>query len=124
MSQVNIVPLDTAQLIDETAVGSKAASLIRLGRIGLSVPAGFCITENALQGHLEQNNLTKRIKSTVDELANTKPDTKTAILSALREAIVKAPLSQETHRQIENHYRKLGADHIAVRSSGTAADVP
>jgi len=41
----------------------KALSLIRLSRLGLAVPAGFCITAAAFQEHLEQNKLLARLKT-------------------------------------------------------------
>jgi phosphohistidine swiveling domain-containing protein len=112
------------QLIDETAVGPKAASLVHLSRIGLAVPKGFCITGTAFREHLEKNNLTVRIKSAVEKLAKTEPAAKAAFLSSLRQAVTEAPLSEEVRRQIENYYRKLGAERVAVRSSGTAEDLP
>ena len=124
MTQVKFVPLDNVQLIDETAIGPKAASLIRLSRIGLAVPAGFCITGTVFREHLEQNNLTAYIKSAVDEFAKTKPAAKGAVLSSLRRDVTEAPLSEEVRRRIENLYRKLGAERVAVRSSGTAEDLP
>jgi len=123
MSQAKILSLDTARLCDETTIGPKAASLVRLSQIGLAVPDGFCITGTAFREHLEQNNLTARIKSAVDELTNTKLETKAALLSSLRQAVVEAPPVEEIRSRIENHYLALGADLIAVRSSGTAEDL-
>ncbi|MHC4559400.1 MAG: PEP/pyruvate-binding domain-containing protein, partial [Planctomycetota bacterium] len=48
----------------------------------------------------------------------------TAVLSNLREAIVEAPLSETARLKIEHLYLTLGAKHVAVRSSGTAEDLP
>jgi pyruvate,water dikinase len=124
VSQARIVSLDAAAHADETAVGPKAMSLIRLRRIGLPVPAGFCVAATVLQEHLEQNNLISRVKATVDKLAKAEPQAKGAILADLRAAIINAPLAQEVQREIETHYRALAADRVAVRSSGTAEDLP
>ncbi|MHC4240778.1 MAG: PEP/pyruvate-binding domain-containing protein [Planctomycetota bacterium] len=124
MDQTKVISLQTAQLINETQVGPKAASLMRLSRAGLVVPAGFCVTAVVFREYIERNNLTNRIKSAADELAKTNPEAKIPVLSNLREAIVKAPLSETTRLKIENHYLSLGADHVAVRSSGTAEDLP
>ncbi|MBC8469601.1 MAG: hypothetical protein H8D56_09025, partial [Planctomycetes bacterium] len=74
--------------------------------------------------HIERNNLTDRIKSAADELAESNPEAKAAVLSNLRQAIVEAPISETTRLKIENHYLTLGAKHVAVRSSGTAEDLP
>lgn len=57
MSQTKVVPLETAQHIDEKLVVPKAAGLVRLSRIGIAVPAGFCTTGTVFREHLEKNNL-------------------------------------------------------------------
>jgi len=124
MSQTRIVSLDAARDVDETLIGPKAMSLVRLRCIGLPVPAGFCIAATVLQEHLERNNLVSRVKATVDELAKAEPQAKEAILAGLRAAIVNAPLAEDVLRGIEVHYRTLGARRVAVRSSGTAEDLP
>jgi phosphohistidine swiveling domain-containing protein len=99
-------------------------SLVRLSRIGLTVPSGFVITAGAFREHLEQNNLLDRLKATVEELAKTESRSKEQLLSALRQTIIEAPLSESIRHEIEEHYNKLGADYVAVRSSGTAEDLP
>ena len=42
----------------------------------------------------------------------------------MRQVIVEAPLADQAGREIENHYHKLGDERVAVRSSGTAEDLP
>ncbi len=124
ISQTKVIPLETAQHIDERLVGPKAASLVRMKRIGISVPSGFCITGAVFREHLEKNNLIGRIRTALDELAKTKPAARGAVLSSLRQAVVEAPLSEEVRHQIEERYNALGAERVAVRSSGTAEDLP
>ena len=105
-------------------VGPKATSLVRLSRIGLAVPACFCITAAAFREHLAKNNLLTRLKAAADELSNTKPQAKEELLSVLRQAIIQAPMAEMIRHEIEEHYLTLGADSVAVRSSGTAEDLP
>ena len=124
MDQTKVISLETDQLINEKEVGPKAASLFRLSRAGLAVPPGFCITGAVFREHLERNNLADRIKSAADELAQTNPEAKAAVLSNLRKAIIEAPLSETARQEIKHHYLALGAKHVAVRSSGTAEDLP
>jgi pyruvate,water dikinase len=123
MTQTKVISLKTAHHINETEVGPKAASLMRLCRAGLTVPAGFCIAGAAFREHLEQNNLFERIKTTMDKLKKAKPEEKDAVLSNLREVIIKAPLSEIIRLEIERHYLTIDADYVAVRSSGTAEDL-
>ena len=124
MSQVRIVPLDTTRHVDTKAIGPKALSLIRLGRLGITVPAGFCITTRAFREHLEQNNLHDQIKTAVDELAKAITQQKQELLLTLRQAIFETSIAETIRREIEENYRKLGAKYTAVRSSGTAEDLP
>jgi len=125
MGQGTVVPLDAIQNTNERAVGPKAMSLIRLRRIGLVVPAGFCVTEAAFREHLQRNNLSARVKSAVDELGKADLAAKRrSALSELRQAIIEASLADSVRDDIESHFRTLGADCVAVRSSATAEDLP
>ena len=124
MSQVKVISLKKVQSTDEATIGPKAMSLVRLSRIGLTVPSGFVITAGAFREHLEQNNLLDHLKVTVEELVKTESRSKDQSLSALRQTIIGAPLSETIRYEIEEHYNKLGADYVAVRSSGTAEDLP
>lgn len=123
MSEVELVWLDAAQTADERAIGAKAMSLVRLKRIGLTVPSGFCITEGVFRQHLERNKLTDQLKTAADNLAEATRSTKTSLLLDLRQAIIEAPLAEQVRQKIEEHYRVLGADRVVVRSSATAEDL-
>jgi pyruvate,water dikinase len=124
VSQVNVVSLEEVGSIDEAAIGPKAVSLVRMKRISLAVPFGFCITAAAFREHLAKNNLLARLKTAVDELAKTGSQAKGALLSDLRKVIIQAPMAETIRQDIEEHYRKLGTKYVAVRSSGTAEDLP
>jgi len=123
MSQ-HIVALNATGLIDEAAIGPKAMGLVRMSRIGLVVPLGFCVTKIVLQEHLEQNNLIPSLRSSLDKLIKVNPEAKKNILADLRKTIIESPLADAVRDQIENEYQALGADCVAVRSSGTAEDLP
>ena len=119
-----IVELDTQQHIDDTTIGPKTMGLIRMSRAGLTVPPGFCVTKTVFQEHLAQNNLIPRLRSAVDKLAEAESENKGSILTDLRKAIIEAPLGDAVRRRIENEYQALGTERVAVRSSGTAEDLP
>ena len=112
MRQAGIVPLDSIDLIDKTAVGSKAASLVRLRKGGLPVPDGFIVGSSFYREHLERNNLAALIKSVMDK----KGGADSALLSDLRQAIIKAPMAETQRLDIETHFNSLGTDRLAVRS--------
>jgi len=124
MNQARIVPLDTGKPLKQTSIGPKAMSLVRLGRIGVAVPAAFCITQEVFREHIEQNNLKNHVKSVVEQLARTEPGDRSSLLADLRKAIVQAPMVEEYLCEMEAGYRALQANHVAVRSSATAEDMP
>jgi phosphoenolpyruvate synthase/pyruvate phosphate dikinase len=76
MSQTRIVWLDGQADTDEKAVGPKALSLVRLSRIGLTVPAGFCIPVEAYREHVEANSILRQIASALDTLTSVPPGQK------------------------------------------------
>jgi pyruvate,water dikinase len=119
-----VIPLEAIRDQDKPAVGNKALGLARMNRIGIPVPPGFCITEAAFRQHLRLNNLTGHIKSVAEELSAASPADRGPLLSDLRQTIIKAPLADTLREQIEYHYQALGAEHVAVRSSATAEDLP
>ncbi len=124
IDQMRIVWLDArADAVNET-VGPKALSLIQLNRIGLPVPAGFCIPVGAYWEHIGIHGIIHQIGSAQDVLTSASPDQRKSALSAIREAIVSAPITEPTRQAIETHYRKLGTAYVAVRSSATAEDLP
>jgi len=52
------------------------------------------------------------------------PAARGPLLSDLRQTIIKAPLADTLCEQIEHHFQALSAEHVAVRSSATAEDLP
>jgi len=118
---------------DIPLVGGKNASLgemvRKLAPRGIKVPNGFAITAEAYWHLLRAANIDQQIQEILSGL-----DTRdTANLqqrgSAVRHAIMAAPLPQDLQHSIIAAYRELsrGADKpmdVAVRSSATAEDLP
>jgi rifampicin phosphotransferase len=97
---------DPARQID--TVGGKGANLGRLLQLGLPVPAGFVVTTDAYRAFLAANDL--------EGLAATDP-------APLPARITAAPLPDDLRAAILAAYQRLGAESVAVRSSGTAEDL-
>ncbi len=124
MSQTRIVWLEARADTNDRAVGHKALGLIRLIRIGLPVPAGFCLTAGAYREHMETHGILGEITSVLRDLGSAPAERKKAALQAIQEAILRAPLAAALRRAVETHYRRLGTAYVAVRSSATAEDLP
>ena len=103
-----VLPLDDAAA-DLAAVGGKGASLARLARAGLPVPAGFHVTTEAYRSFVAL------FRDAIDPAA---PERTKALFAGHD---VPAPVAEEIRRA----YRALGDDvPVAVRSSATAEDLP
>ncbi|MGW4155327.1 rifamycin-inactivating phosphotransferase [Micromonospora chersina] len=126
MSERYVVGL---QEVDETwvaTVGGKGAHLGALARIdGLPVPAGFCVTTDALRRVLAD---VPSVDDRLADLSRLDPDDREAIrtLSAdIRGTIEGAPLPHDVAAAVTRALTELGADAAyAVRSSATAEDLP
>lgn len=124
MSEGKVVSLCGSQDVDQAAIGAKAMSLVRMSRMGLAVPPAFCVVASAFREHLEQNGLVPVIESTLAGLGEALPEEQTALLSRIRQVIVEAPVRDGLLTEIGDHYRDLGVQQVAVRSSATAEDLP
>ena len=103
-----VLPLDDAAA-DLAAVGGKGASLARLARAGLPVPAGFHVTTEAYRSFVALFR---------DAIDPADPERTKALFAGHD---VPAPVAEEIRRA----YRALGDDvPVAVRSSATAEDLP
>lgn len=100
--------------------GGKAVSLGELSRAGARVPAGYCITAEALDYTLTSNKLETEIASiaaTLDFEDFGDVDSKTG---RIRSLIVEASIPADLTQEIVEHYRQLIDEHnkyVAVRSS-------
>jgi len=123
-NRLSVVSLDSADGVEQEAVGSKAISLMRMKKIGLPVPPGFCVMGSAFRKHLEENGLVPLTQAVVDQLGAASHKARKSLLSDIREAIIAAPLAELLKREIKNHCLALGSGYFAVRSSATAEDLP
>ena len=124
MSTPRVIGFKDAHKIDSAAIGPKAYSLIRLRQIGLSVPAGFCITQAVFREHLRKNDLAAGIEHAMEELAGSDVHERRSLLADMRTSIIEAPLVDEFAGQLGRSFSDLAADRVAVRSSATLEDLP
>ena len=118
---------------DIPLVGGKNASLgemIReLAPQGIKVPKGFAITAEAYWHLVRASAIEQRIKEILSDLNTRDAVNLSQKGSAVRHAIMAAPLPQDLQHSIVTAYRELsqgaeGPVDVAVRSSATAEDLP
>ncbi|MBN2269265.1 MAG: hypothetical protein JXN61_01540 [Sedimentisphaerales bacterium] len=124
MDAIKIVGLNSAANIRGILLGTKAANLIQMARIGLPVPPGFCIPGTTCREHINAAGILLRLTTALPKLQNAQLDDKQKILADIRKRITDAPLDNGLNDRITNHYRALDNPVVAVRSSATAEDLP
>ncbi|MEU0130100.1 rifamycin-inactivating phosphotransferase [Streptomyces sp. NPDC006289] len=115
--------------VDETqiaAVGGKGAHLGGLSRIeGIRVPAGFCVTTGAFRRIMAQ---APSLDGRLDRLARLDPDDRESIRALseeIRRTIEEITVPADLAEAITGALARLGErEAYAVRSSGTAEDLP
>jgi pyruvate,water dikinase len=103
-------------------VGAKALNLAAMMKAGLPVPDGFCVTADAYREHAAKAGLAPRVRTALDSIAAGEP--RSAALAALRRAITEAELPDDASTEITRAFAAFRSPLVAVRSSGTAEDLP
>jgi pyruvate,water dikinase len=114
---------------DAAIVGGKSANLGEMyNSVKVPIPNGFSTTAYAYKKFIEENQLEEKIKSV---LAHLNEDDAKALHEAgekIRNLIMNGKFSKEFEEAVLDHYHQLlkeeGQTFVAVRSSGTAEDLP
>ncbi len=114
---------------DTPVVGGKSANLGEMfNSVKVPIPNGFSTTAYAYTQFISKNNLKKIID---DFLKDLNVEDTAALAEAgkkIRETITNATIQEDLKAQILEHYHQLvkesGEEFVAVRSSGTAEDLP
>ncbi|MCD4757419.1 MAG: phosphoenolpyruvate synthase [Arcobacteraceae bacterium] len=119
---------------DVSLVGGKNASLgemySSLGSLGVKVPNGFATTSEAYWLLIEENNLKDKIKAILSDLDISDIKSLEKKGSKIRKLILNAKLPLILENEIKKSYKTLSKEYktkaidVAVRSSGTAEDLP
>jgi len=105
-------------------VGGKTASLGELTHIGMPVPPGFGITADAYRYFLRKNGLKDKIRKLIKGANLKNVDELQIVGRKIRSLVINAPFPKDLEEEIKKAFKKLGAKHVAVRSSATAEDLP
>ena len=125
MSHKYILPLDDMEAT-LNIVGGKGASLARMVRTGLPVPAGFHVTTDAYWHFMAENNLQAGIQETINSVDCTDPAALELASTSITRLFVGAAFPSEIAEAIGTAYTEMPGETpaVAVRSSATAEDLP
>ncbi|MBC1800407.1 phosphoenolpyruvate synthase [Listeria booriae] len=115
--------------IDQTnkaLVGGKGANLGECAKIsGVQVPTGFCLTTEAYQRAVSENEALQALLHQLSAQKITNQDQISKIGQSIRVLIEEIEIPREIEAEITNHLAKIGSEQAyAIRSSATAEDLP
>ncbi|MEE8143461.1 MAG: PEP/pyruvate-binding domain-containing protein, partial [Planctomycetota bacterium] len=123
-NRVRVLALKARESLPPELIGNKAHGLLRLMELGFPVPPGFCVTTEAYNEHLRGGKLRELMDATLQDLPDASQETRRSRLAALQKHIIETPLGETLSQELGRHYQSLAAESVAVRSSGTAEDLP
>jgi len=109
---------------DIPLVGGKGANLGEMTNAGIPVPPGFIVTAAAYFDFIEKSGLQDKIRSLLEPLDVQDSKQLQEIAEKVQTLITNAPMPSQTAKEIQEAYVKMGKGLVAVRSSGTAEDLP
>jgi pyruvate,water dikinase len=116
---------EDADAITQDLVGGKGINLSKLAVAGFRVPPGFLLTTEAYTLFTAQNGLGDKISTILAGIDYSDAPQVERETASIRDLIDATPLPAVVHEQLLAAYAKLGTDpYVAVRSSGTAEDLP
>jgi pyruvate,water dikinase len=119
-----VVWFDEVTKNDIPTVGGKGANLGEMTNAGIPVPPGFIVTAAAYFDFVRQNSLQDKIRSILEPL-NVHDSRKLQEAAEKVQMLVNnGQMPSATGKAIEEAYKKMGKGLVAVRSSGTAEDLP
>ncbi|MBC2206108.1 phosphoenolpyruvate synthase [Listeria booriae] len=115
--------------IDQTnkaLVGGKGANLGECAKIsGVQVPTGFCLTTEAYQKAISENEALQALLHQLSAQKITNQDQISKIGQSIRVLIEEIEIPREIEAEISDHLAKIGSEQAyAIRSSATAEDLP
>jgi phosphoenolpyruvate synthase/pyruvate phosphate dikinase len=108
---------------DNELAGGKGFSVYKLMGAGIPIPPGFVILSSAFEYFLKHNKLSSKINSILDSVEHERPSSVESASEEIRDLILNTSIPKEITIQIYRYFRKLGSNHVAVRSSATAEDM-
>lgn len=107
---------------DVSLAGGKGASLGEMTQVGIPVPPGFVILAETFDTFLNESNLKAEIDAALDTVNLEAVHTAQEASEKIQAMIMSASLPPALVFEIEQQFKTLGAEFVAVRSSATAED--
>ncbi|EUJ43346.1 phosphoenolpyruvate synthase [Listeria riparia] len=121
-----VVAFEKIDQTNKALVGGKGANLGECAKIsGVQVPTGFCLTTEAYQKAISENEALQTLLHQLSAQKITNQDQISKIGQSIRVLIEEIEIPQEIEAEITDQLAKIGIEKAyAIRSSATAEDLP
>jgi len=119
-----IIPFELAGDEPVERIGGKCIGLAALVRAKAPVSPGFVVTTDAFAEMMQVDGLGKEIAGLLEGLDVDNYENENRVSREIGEAIWRREMPAGMEQAIRSAYAKLGDEAVAVRSSGTAEDLP
>lgn len=107
---------------DAGIAGGKGASLGEMTQAGIPVPPGFVILAETFEAFVKAADLEAEIAAALGEVKHDEMHTVEEASQRIQGVIMHAKMPEDIAADITSHFKELGAEFVAVRSSATAED--
>ncbi len=107
---------------DVAVAGGKGASLGEMTKAGIVVPPGFVVLASAFEQFLAQSGIDVEIEAALHKVNHQDINSVEKVSAEIRALISTADFPEDIAKEVQHHYKNLGAHFVAVRSSATAED--
>lgn len=117
-----IRPFENLNKDNADLAGGKGASLGEMTQSGIPVPPGFVVLSASFERFIEETNLNVDIEAVLDSVNHKNIHTVEAASEAIRGLILNAEMPKDIADEINQSFKVLNTQYVAVRSSATAED--
>jgi pyruvate,water dikinase len=117
-----IRPFSEISKADAATAGGKGASLGEMTQAGIPVPPGFVVLAPTFERFVEETDLNVEIDAILGTVKNDEMHTVENASEKIQALIHSAKMPEDIAVEITKHFKELGAEFVAVRSSATAED--
>ena len=117
-----IKPFNQLGKNDADIAGGKGASLGEMTQAGIPVPPGFVILADAFERFIIETELIAEIDAILEKVDHHEMHTVEHASETIQGLILHAQMPQDLRTEIENSFKELNTEFVAVRSSATAED--
>lgn len=113
---------DSIRKTDVGLAGGKGASLGEMTQAGISVPPGFVVTAQAFEEFLKATDLNVELDAILDHVDYKVIHTVDDASEKIKALILGAEMPEAIAKEVQQSFKKLNTQYVAVRSSATSED--